>query len=162
MLAQLPRLVHDLLGLLDRAAMRVPGLGQEFCYIEHVWHLADIEREAFGVRIERILAEEVPRLADFDGTRIAHERDYRSRDPALGVERFAAARAATIARLAAVPRGALARTGILAGGEMLALAGMTEHILAHDRAHATELAALVAARGAIVPGALVAFGSGAA
>src|SRR6476469_4890942 len=29
-----------------------------FSFVENVWHLADLEREGFGLRIRRILAEE--------------------------------------------------------------------------------------------------------
>ena len=50
-----------------------------FSLLENIWHLADLEREAFGVRIRRILSEEEPTLSNFDGERIARHAGRPSR-----------------------------------------------------------------------------------
>src|ERR1044071_8121978 len=70
-----------------RDAVR-PGPHGAFSPVEQCWHLADLEREGFGERIRRLLADTHPYLADFDGARIAQERDYRARSLAEGIERF--------------------------------------------------------------------------
>ena len=43
-----------------------------------MWHLCDLEREGFGVRIRRLRDETTPHPPDFDGTRVAQQRDYRA------------------------------------------------------------------------------------
>jgi len=65
----------DALSAEDALAARTGGA---FSPVEQVWHLADLEREGFGVRIRRLRDEQAPRLPDFDGDRIARERHYRS------------------------------------------------------------------------------------
>src|SRR5262245_35174904 len=84
-------------GSLSRDERLAPGPGGAFCPLEHVWHLADLEREGFAVRISRLQAEAEPVLADFDGARIAAERNYRSLPFDQGLQAFVAARAANIA-----------------------------------------------------------------
>ena len=47
--------------------------------------------EGFAERIRRLLTEENPALPDFEGARLARERDYRRRDPSEGLAAFARA-----------------------------------------------------------------------
>src|SRR5215472_1825647 len=70
-----------------------------FSLVEHVWHLADLEREAYGPRIRRILQEDGPSLADFEGERLARERVYRERDLTEGLTAFAVARNRNVLKL---------------------------------------------------------------
>jgi hypothetical protein len=79
-------------------ARRRPAEGV-FSLVENVWHLADLEREGYGGRIGLILAEREPFLSDFDGDRIAQERNYQSRDLSKGLALFAAAREENLATL---------------------------------------------------------------
>lgn len=110
--------------------------------VEHAWHLADIELEAYMLRIRRLLDEDDPQLVDLDGDRLARERAYRSRLLSPALERFRVVRAATIERLVTLSPVDRARAGTLAGAP-ITLGDLAAHILAHDRAHARELAALV-------------------
>ena len=78
--------------LLARAAAELPedrvrhrGTAGGFSLVEQVWHLADLEREAYAVRIRRLLAEDEPLLSNFDGDRVAKERLYQRRDLAEGL-----------------------------------------------------------------------------
>src|SRR5262245_11660237 len=66
----------------------MPGPGGTFCPVEQVWHLADLEHEGFGSRIERLRTELNPHLPDFDGTKIARERNYRSLSIEAGLRAF--------------------------------------------------------------------------
>src|SRR5688500_9976238 len=84
--------------LSERDAL-TPGPGGAFCPVEQCWHLADREREGFGVRIRRLLAESEPVLPDFDGARLARERRYRERSLAEGIRAFQEARAQNLALL---------------------------------------------------------------
>ena len=83
-----------------------------FSFVENVWHLADLEREAYGVRIQRIVSEDEPMLSNFDGDRIARERRYQDREVAAGLAAFADSPAPE-RRSAAAPldRGVEARCG---------------------------------------------------
>ena len=80
-------------------ARRRPAAGG-FSFVENVWHLADLERDGFGVRIRRILAESEPALMNFDGERIARERAYQERDVDRGIVCFARSRRQNLEALA--------------------------------------------------------------
>jgi hypothetical protein len=83
----------------------VPGSSEAFSPVEHCWHLADLEREGYAVRIRRLREEGNPRLPDFDGARIARERNYKSLSLAEGISAFRDARLANIAVLRALDGG---------------------------------------------------------
>src|SRR4029453_18083370 len=91
-LAAMPDYVADRLGALDAEDARRPGPDASLSPVEQCWHLADLEAEGFGVRIRRLLGEERPFLADFDGARLAQERRYREKSLADGLTAFRAAR----------------------------------------------------------------------
>jgi len=125
----------------ERSCSRAPAPGG-FCLVEHAWHMADLEREGFGVRLERLVREVEPLLPDFDGDRAARERQYSARGLADGIEAFAASRAANLARLRLLPPEAWGRPGTQEGVGRLALRDLPGMMLRHDRQHAAEIAAL--------------------
>jgi hypothetical protein len=120
-----------------------PAVGN-FSLVEHVWHLADIEREGYGVRIRRILSEDEPFLSDFDGDRIAREREYGNRDVAEGLAALAAARNRNVAKLRAIHNSEWTRRGVQEGIGPIALEDVPRMMAAHDRAHTNEIANLIA------------------
>ena len=121
----------------ERARAR-PSAGG-FALVEHLRHLADLEREGYGARIARLLAEERPFLPDFDGARIARERAYLSADADAALAEFEAARAANLARLAAASPRELAREGEQEGVGRIALSDLPRAMAAHDGEHRTEI-----------------------
>jgi hypothetical protein len=125
----------------DHALDAPPGGG--FSLVEQAWHLADLEREGFGARITRLLAEEAPFLPDFDGARIARERDYRSQALDDGLRAFAAARTANLARLRAVPHDAWDRAGTQEGVGRVTLADLPRLMVEHDDSHRAEIEGLL-------------------
>jgi hypothetical protein len=142
-LCELPRLIARVATLVgDDAALRPRAGG--FALVEHVWHLADLETEAFQVRLARLASEPAPWLPDFDGDRAACERDYRARSVAAGVRAFTRARAETVAALARIRGPAWLRAGTQEHVGYVTLGELPERILGHDKSHAGELAALVA------------------
>jgi uncharacterized damage-inducible protein DinB len=130
----------------ERRRVRPPAGG--FSLAEHAWHLADLEREGYATRLSRILAEDAPRLPDFDGDRAARERAYQSADPELGARLFADARAQTVARLAALPSPALLRRAHQEHVGEITLGQIPLMMAQHDQSHAAELADLLAHLGA--------------
>src|SRR5438876_9677627 len=129
--------------ILARAAAQVPAelvrfRSGPFALVEHVWHMADLERE-FAERIRRLLGETDPFLPDFDGERVAKERQYLTLDLAAGLAAFASAREGTLRRLAGVASEAWARRGRRGGVGAVPRGGMPGRIVDHDRAHLNEV-----------------------
>lgn len=118
-----------------------PRVG-EFSLLEHACHMRDLEREGYVVRISRMLDENRPELADFDGTRIAQERDYLAEewDEALGA--FRATRTRNVETVSALSTDALARTGVLEGVGELAIHQVVVAMAEHDAAHRAEIETL--------------------
>jgi len=112
-----------------------------FSFVEQIWHLADLEREGYGVRIRRLQDESAPQLADFDGARLAHERDYASRSLPAGLAAFRAARGANVAALRALGSGAWRRGGTQDGVGPIMLCDIPAMMAEHDAAHRDEIRA---------------------
>jgi hypothetical protein len=144
-LARMPEELSGQFAALSALGARERRAGQAFSPVEQVWHLADLEHEGFGRRIERLLHEEQPVLADFDGDAIAAERDYRRRSLREGLAAFAAARAANLARLAQLTSTDWARSGTQEGVGAVALCDMPVFMSQHDAAHRAEIEAWRAA-----------------
>jgi hypothetical protein len=113
-----------------------------FSLVEQAWHLADLEREGYGLRIERLLREEGPFLPNFDGDRIAAERDYRRQSMEEGLAAFEAARRANLARLRALEAESWDRSGTQEGLGPITLRDVPRLMLEHDDSHRAEIAAL--------------------
>ena len=129
----------------DVAARMAPADGG-LSLVEQAWHLADLEREGYGERIRRLLAEEDPELPDFDGARVAAARNYRARSLAAGIAAFQAARTANLAVLRTVPSGAWEREGRQTGVGAITLRDVPRMMREHDDGHRAEIAALLAGR----------------
>lgn len=145
LLEEMPGLVARLCAGVDPEGTRRRPDGQPFSLVEHAWHLADLEREGFGVRVHRLLTEEDPALPDFPGDRIAEERHYREADLTLGLQLFAHARARTLAMLDAATPAERLRTGRQEGVGPVMLGELAARIAAHDVAHLRELCELLEA-----------------
>ncbi len=135
----MPEDLSALFASLSAAEARQRRAGQAFSPVEQVWHLADLEHEGFGRRIERLRHETEPQLADFDGDAIAAERDYRRRSIRAGLAAFAAARAENLARLAEIAPAEWERSGTQDGVGVVALCDMPVFMSQHDAAHRAEI-----------------------
>jgi DinB superfamily len=144
-LAAMPHYLATAFGRMPAADVTRPGPGGAFSPVEHAWHLADLEREGYAVRIERLLAETAPALPDFDGARIAEERNYRALSLSDGIARFAAARTANLARLSAIAGDAWLRAGTQEGVGPVALCDIPAMMAEHDAGHRAEIEAWLAA-----------------
>ena len=134
-----PSFVRDAARGVDEEAARLPGPGGTFSLVEQAWHLADLEREGYGERIRRLLSEDRPHLPDFDGDRVARERNYRARSLAEGVAAFAAARAENLLRLRSLPSEAWGRTATQEGVGEIRLEDVPRMMQRHDFAHRREI-----------------------
>ena len=122
----------------DEAKLRVDDV---FSPVEQVWHLADLEREGFGVRIERLLNEDDAELPDFDGTAVAQRRNYREKSLREGMRAFARARQDNIDALARVTSSEWKRRGLQQGVGPISLCDIPTMMAEHDAAHRDEIIA---------------------
>ena len=149
-------LMDGLSGMADYMASRLGSVSPEerlrrgpedtFSPVEQCWHLADLEREGFGLRIRRLLDEDDPLLPDFDGARVAEERDYRSRSMGEGLAAFRAQREANLALLRTVAAEHWTRAGTQEGVGRVALCDLPSMMAEHDAAHRAEIEAWSRAR----------------
>ena len=114
-----------------------------FAMVEHVWHLADLETDAYEARIRRILEEDEPELPNFDGEAVAAKRKYRALRLRDGIKKFTEARERNLAALRAVEGDAWQRTGVLEGVGKVTLRDIPRMMHEHDLSHRAEIEALL-------------------
>ena len=115
-----------------------------FSLVENVWHLADLEQEAYAVRLRRILTEQAPNLSNFDGDRVARERAYNDRDLAEGLAVFAQNRARNIEILRGLSRADWKRDAVQESVGRVSLEDIPRMMVEHDRSHTQEIRDLLA------------------
>jgi DinB superfamily len=138
-LEETPEAVRRLREGLVADDLRMKADGGGFSFVETVCHLRDIEREGYGVRIERILGEDGPSLPDVKGARLALERRYNEQGFDDGLAAFEQARARNLSALRAATGEQLERRGTLEGAGEITLAGLAALMCEHDRGHREEL-----------------------
>lgn len=138
-LGTMPEYLDSRFGQLSREDATRPGPGNGFSPVEQCWHLADLEREGFARRMQRIRAENQPALPDFDGSAIARERNYRGKSLAEALAAFRAARAASIAFIQTIRAEEWDRDGEQAGVGTVHLCDIPVMMLEHDTAHRAEI-----------------------
>jgi hypothetical protein len=141
-LAAMPRRFAEIAEGIAPARWKTRAKDGNFSLQEHACHLRDIEIEAYRVRLERMLAEATPALADVDGGKLARERDYHRQDFATAQAAFAAVRADMVRRLASLSLEQRRRTGVMEGVGEITVEGLARMMLAHDAEHLADLAQL--------------------
>jgi hypothetical protein len=140
-LGEMPRyLAAKFAGLTSDAATR-RGPDDGFSPVEHCWHLVDLEREGFALRMRRLRSEKTPELPDFDGAAIARERNYRAKSLADGLAAFREARAESLALIASIASDEWVRDGVQEGVGRVVLCDMPAMMSEHDAAHRAEIEA---------------------
>lgn len=138
-LAGMKKFLREAFGSLPPEQTRMPGPGGSFSPVEQVWHLADLECEGFALRIRRLQTETNPHLLDFDGAKIARERNYRALSLAEGLRAFEAAREANLRTLETLSPEAWMRSGTQEGVGFVSLCDMPTFLHQHDQAHIAEI-----------------------
>lgn len=138
-LAGMKNFLREAFASLTPVETRTPGPVGAFSPVEQVWHLADLEREGFGVRIRRLRLETNPFLPDFDGAKIAQERNYRALSLAEGLLAFEAAREANLRTLETLSSEEWLRSGTQEGVGSVSLCDMPALLHQHDQAHVAEI-----------------------
>jgi len=145
-LAGMPDFLQAILGGLSPADARRAGPDGSFSPVEQCWHLADLEREGYAVRIRRLLTESDPVLADFDGAGVAAERQYKTLSLDGGIRAFREARFANLQVLRALSSDAWSRSGTQEGIGAVALGDIPALMAEHDDGHRREIEAWVEKR----------------
>jgi hypothetical protein len=122
------------------------GPGDIFSPVEQCWHLADLEREGFGVRIDRLRRESAPILPDFEGASVAKERDYKSRSLREGLALFREERKRNLLALRSLEAHEWSRQGMQEGVGTVSLCDIPTFMAQHDSAHRGEIEAWQRAR----------------
>jgi len=149
-LEAMPAFLEETLAGLSAEQVTLPGSGGLFSPVEQVWHLADLEREGFGARIDRLLRELDPHLPDFDGAAMAGARNYRGMSIAAGLKAFKTARMDNLQKLREIPDDAWERSGTQEGVGRVSLCEIPAMIRQHDAAHLQEIAEWHASAGTVV------------
>jgi hypothetical protein len=138
-LEETPESVRQLTADLAERELRWKPRGGEFSALEQVCHLRDLEREGYSLRIHKLLTDTDPQLPDFDGGRIAKERDYNTQDFAQAFQDFSLARAENVRVMKALTPEQLNRHGVLEGVGTITVKKLCLLMLEHDRSHREEL-----------------------
>ena len=135
-----------------RAVELTQGLAEEqlsrrsnpefFSLRESVLHLRDIDVEGYEPRVQRILSEVSPVLADVNGAQLAIDRKYNEQplDPALAD--LLLARATSMERLRACTEADLERTAEMQGSGTVTLRRLLEMWMQHDADHLNDMVQL--------------------
>ena len=138
-LARTPSEVSRLVNVVSKEHWRRRPTPEEFSVIENVCHLRDIEVDGYAQRINRILNEVNPTLADVDGARLAIERDYNSQELAPALETFKQTRARNVGLLRSSAASDFERKGSLEGVGEIDLLRLIRMMNEHDEGHLQDL-----------------------
>jgi DinB family protein len=150
-LGTMPGFLHAAAQGLSPDDLATAPRGGGFSLVEHACHLRDFEAEACLVRIARILAEDEPALADFDGDRLALERSYKTQDFTAALRDYERHRAQCLAALAGLTAAQLDRTTRFGAIGRITLRRLVEMIAEHDATHREEIDHLLAELRAACP-----------
>jgi DinB superfamily len=145
-LESMPDFLSDTFGGLSSSEAATAAAADAFSPVEQCWHLADLEREGFSVRLRRLLEDSHPLLEDFDGARIARERDYKQKSLADGIAAFRRARLDNLALIQALKPEDWTRQGEQDGVGRVMLCDIPAMMAEHDTAHRKEIAEWLSAR----------------
>src|SRR5688500_14653156 len=142
-LQEFPRCMGNVVEIVPDDAHRTRTADGGFALVEHLWHLADLEREGFGQRIRRLLTEADPLLPDFAGDAIAREREYLERSLSDGLQAFVSGRDQNLLLLRGVSGTGWLRHGVQEHVGVVTLADVAASMLRHDVAHANGIVLLL-------------------
>jgi hypothetical protein len=138
-LASMPDFLTDTFAAISDDEVSTSFTENSFSPVEHCWHLADLEREGFAVRIRRLLAQSNPKLENFDGTLVAQQRQYKRMGLADGIAAFRKARLDNLAVLQAIDAGSWTRQGEQEGVGTVMLCDVPVMMAEHDAEHRKEI-----------------------
>ena len=145
-LEAMPDFLADRFADVPVSGLTTAGPDDTFSPLEHVWHLADLERDGFALRIERLKAGGHPQLPDFDGGAVAEAGNYKARSLDEGIAAFRAARRDNVAALRDLPAAHWLNTGEQEGVGSVTLCDIPAMMAEHDAIHRDEIGRWLSAR----------------
>ena len=145
-LEAMPNFLMKAFADLPKIDLTMPGPNESFCPVEHVWHLADLERQGFAIRIRRLQNGGDPQLPDFDGASVAREGNYKARRFEEGIASFRAARKENIATFRSLATADWLNTGKQEGVGSVSLCDIPALMAEHDEIHRMEIADWLSSR----------------
>jgi hypothetical protein len=142
LLGETPNKLARLTEELSVAELRWKNSAEEFSALENFCHLRDLELDGYTQRINRILNETHPLLADFDGARVAAESNYNNEQPDVALQIFQTARRRNVELLRGSTEQQLAREGTLEAVGKVTLRQLAVMMGEHDEGHLEELRVL--------------------
>ncbi len=124
--------------LAEDDSRRKPGVGK-LSAIEHVCHLRDMERDAFGLRLRRLLEEDVPGLERLNMDHYVDEARWRDKTFLQMVEDWEKHRRANIELVEATGPAEWARVGSQPDVGQITFVEVVKQWARHDREHLRQL-----------------------
>jgi hypothetical protein len=143
LLGETPNELARLTEGLSAAELLWKNSADEFSALENFCHLRDLEVEGYARRINQILSEIQPLLADFDGARVAVERNYNNQQPAVALPAFQTARRQNVELLRSLTEEQLQRGGTLEAVGKITLRQLAIMMREHDEGHIGDLRVLL-------------------
>lgn len=141
-LDETPNKLANFVAGMSAAELCLKNSEAEFSVLENICHLRDLELGGYTPRIERMLDEVDPDLADFDGARVAAESNYNGEALELALPTFSLARRGNVQRLRSLTADQLKRAGTLAGVGKITVRRLAEMMREHDEGHLDDLRVL--------------------
>lgn len=143
--------VQQLLAAMGPKQGYAQPIGGGFSLVQHLWHLADLDRFGWGERMRRIRAKARPVLPGVNGDQLAVDRKYQQRPWRGAARQFVAERRRALAELAQIDAAQLTRP-VQFNGQPGVVGDVLAAWLAHDLEHRLEMAPLwVAVQAESVP-----------
>lgn len=142
-LAEMPTFFRKTLADLPQGLMRRTPEGDNLHLQGHLWHTLDCDRDFYGLRIRRILAEDRPKLLPVDVGAWPSARGYDERDGNEAIALFEAERTQLIDVLKALAPEQIQRVGVRADQTEISILGVVQQLLEHDQDHRWRVAAIL-------------------
>lgn len=139
-----PLVVERLVLRLPDEVIRARPTEGEWAIIEVVAHLGDTDERTVA-RIDRMLAEDEPKLEPYDQAALAIERNYIAMDLAEQLARFAAIRGEHVSLLEQLDDDAWRRAGHHGEHGRITVQELTAHTAGEDGDHLAQIARLIPA-----------------
>jgi hypothetical protein len=138
----MPLIIQELLADVSESDLRARPLDGSWSILEHICHLRDIEQAGYRVRIDQMLNEKSPLLADLDGDRLAQERDYINQDFGAALEDFVDTRAINVRAIRDLSSHQLSKQAMFENVGPINFLELLIKLREHDRSHIDELTQL--------------------
>jgi hypothetical protein len=138
-LATMPQRLAEQVARFPADSIRRRPAVQGFSLLEHVCHLRDLDRDAYRLRFDAVLRDNLPVLPSVDGSVWAAERDYHRESLSEALAAFEAGRSALLELLNGLDETTRQRLGLFDGVSRVTLEELAYQLNHHDGEHLLEV-----------------------